>query len=113
MTTTEQQREYDRRYRERHRKRYNAKRRRQNRTIWEKVKSILGDSCCVCGTKPIEGKRRIGFHEIHGKSHKENPYYILKHLSDFVPLCHQCHKSLHRVLRFIELQSLIKRAKTS
>lgn len=103
--TREQQREYDKHWRNNHRKEYNSRRLRKNREMWGKIILILGDKCVGCG-KQVK-KRRISFHEIYGKSHKENPYYVLKHIEDFLPLCSHCHSSLHTVARHKKLIELL------
>lgn len=93
--------EYDDRYRKRNRKKYNKRRRDQIRDKWNEVISILGDKCIVCGLK-TRSRRRVSFHEIHGKPHKTNPWYILKHIKDFVPVCESCHKTIHKYHKYKE-----------
>jgi len=109
--------EYGKNYRNCHRKKYNIARLKKSKKTWQKIMDITGDKCIACGKqKPIPQylsgqKRRISFHEIHGKKHKDNPWYILKHLEDFVPLCQSCHTSLHKVAKskkLIELLSMVK-----
>lgn len=63
----------------------------------EKVRKLVGDKCIICGNS----KRRIAYHEIHGKPHRTNygEYsYILDHPQDFVSICCRCHNVLHYLL---------------
>lgn len=71
-----------------------AKEHRDN--LRAEIKKILGTKCIICGEKP----KRLCFHDITLKPHINSPRYILAHIKDFVPLCYQCHKTLHRFLRF-------------
>lgn len=93
--------ERDRRYRKKHRKKYNERRRNQNIIIRKKLYQILGNKCIICGVTSNKPKGII-FHEIHGKPHKDNPYYILNHIEDFVPLCKNCHSTYHRFIRYMD-----------
>jgi predicted HNH restriction endonuclease len=61
-----------------------------------KIKKVLGTKCVICGETP----KRICFHDITLNPHINSPRYILEHIKDFIPLCYQCHKTLHRFLRF-------------
>ena len=89
----EKQLERDRNYRNKHRQKYNEARLNQIKRKWIEVMTILGDVCSICKHK---GKRRVSCHEIYGKPHKGNPWYVLKHIERFIPLCDTCHKSVHR-----------------
>lgn len=93
-------RERERRYRVKHRKEYNERKTKQIKRKWKEVMDILGDKCMVCGRGNVN--RRVSFHEVHGREHKENPWYIFKHIGDFVPLCRFCHKALHRYHQYKE-----------
>lgn len=96
----DKRREYERQYRKNHRKEYNERRMKQNREKWIEVMEKLGSDCFFCH---FRGKRRISFHEKNGKKHLENPYYVLKHLQDFVPLCEHCHKAIHFCIKYLSL----------
>lgn len=57
----------------------------------QKVNVILGEFCSVCNNS----KGRIHCHEIHGKKHVLDLYYVLTHPKDFKRLCHSCHAVVH------------------
>ena len=62
----------------------------------QKVINLLGCRCALCGRECQEGDARGPFGlQFHEKNHKRHPscdwWYILKHITDFIPLCHRCH----------------------
>jgi predicted HNH restriction endonuclease len=71
-----------------------AKEHRDN--LRTEIKNVLGTKCIICGEKP----KRLCFHDVTLKPHINSPRYILEHIKDFIPLCYQCHRTLHRFLRF-------------
>lgn len=62
----------------------------------QKIIDLLGYRCALCGKdcRGYEGRSANGL-QFHEKNHKPHPscdwWYILKHLNDFIPLCHRCH----------------------
>jgi hypothetical protein len=99
--------EYHKHYRESHLKELKQKKREyhlshkkqdalRDKKNWiknkQKVVLILGDSCIVCGSK-----QNVEYHNIKSIKHQSNPYYILSHIKDFVPLCWKCHRAKTRL----------------
>lgn len=68
----------------------------QNWRDKNKIKKIelIGNKCIICGSKNY-----VDYHEIHGKKHTPSLLYYIKHFKDFIPLCRDCHKSLHGLMR--------------
>jgi len=100
-------REYQRRYRAKHRGRYNKYSREKNKQLRQRIRNILGNKCVVCGYTPlpISSKKkfkgaRLSCHEIHGRPHKDNPWYILNNIGDFILICEFCHRALHLYHRY-------------
>jgi hypothetical protein len=63
----------------------------QHEKLRQKLLSIIGSRCLICGTL-----ENIHFHEIHGEPHDEtNLWQTLKRPQDFVPLCFPHHKLIH------------------
>lgn len=82
----------------------------------QKVRNVLGTKCAICGREGIEqnklGKPFICYHEIHGKPHRCDFEYILKHKEDFICLCWKCHRIIHRLaIDFDKLEIYIEFAK--
>ena len=68
---------------------------------------ILGKKCSICGME-----ENTEFHEIHGKKHERSNRYIALHREDFIVLCFQCHKIVHRlVTRLVLLDKIVKMTK--
>jgi len=95
-------------------KKYNHAHPEVHRRAWQKLwkkfqierDKIFGTNCSLCNGRT----KRMCLHEIHGKSHLRNPYFILKHKEDFQILCWKCHQMVHRFLdkkvnleKFLEL----------
>lgn len=55
---------------------------------------LIGDKCLKCGAT---GK--IHFHEKHGVNHPTEDSYYREHIGDFIPLCSDCHMTVHRLRR--------------
>jgi hypothetical protein len=97
-------------YRTKNRKLTNAYAEKYYKEDSEKIKEILGSLCILCGSS-----KRVCLHEIHGKRHITLKYYILQHIEDFIPLCFNCHNSLHKMSKtkninwkkFFELRDLL------
>jgi len=104
--------QYQKTYREKHRDKYNKSNREQSRKKRAEIRQMLGNSCTLCGWIPKKGQKNLSCHEIHGKTHKDNPYYIIKNIKNFIPLCKHCHKTLHLYHRYKtkieELEKLLK-----
>lgn len=66
------------------------------RKMRQKVIDLLGYHCALCGRdcRGYAGRSSYGL-QFHEKNHKKHPscdwWYILKHMADFIPLCHRCH----------------------
>lgn len=65
--------------------------------IRKQVLKTLGEKCYVCGVIP---RTKMNFHEVHGRRHPSFPIYVLKHLDDFVCLCQNCHRAIHKYHKF-------------
>ena len=68
----------------------------------EEIRKIIGKTCIVCGSPNV-----TDYHETHGKKHKTGASgikYLREHLNDFVPLCRDCHKTIHRLAKLSKLQ---------
>lgn len=75
----------------------------RNRKCREELKQKIGDRCVICGSIGIKKVRdTIEFHELNLIKHNANPCVNLKNKDNFIPLCVNCHQTLHRVLRFSE-----------
>ena len=70
----------------------------------EKIVELLGKICSICGNS----KRRIQYHEIHGKPHTKYRGYIIKHYKDFTPLCCRCHNVLHYLFNLNNVEEMFK-----
>lgn len=79
-------------YRDKNRKLTNAYADKYYERDKKKLIEFLGSNCIFCGSK-----KRVCYHQIYGKRHIDNKYYILRHKENFVPLCFNCHTSLHRL----------------
>jgi len=55
---------------------------------------LLGRKCVLCGSR-----KKIRFHEIHGKKHSLHSKDILKHIEDFTPICFDCHRLFHTLIK--------------
>jgi len=86
----EKERESRRKSYHRNKKEWNEYRKNRYGILRNELLKRIGNTCIVCGLK-----RRITFHEIHGKPHGHNPDQILKHIEDFIPLCYSCHATVH------------------
>lgn len=62
---------------------------RQQR-LKERALKLVGTKCIICGTK-----NNLHFHEIHGKDHARNIYYVINHPEDFIVICPAHHGILH------------------
>lgn len=100
--------------RKKHQKKYDKNRYEER---LKKLEELLGNKCVVCGYKESKNfkRRRLYFHEIHGKKHSNSRQYIIEHYEDFVVICHSCHKAVHNISKlkvnlkkFLELVKIIK-----
>lgn len=87
--------QYSRTWRKKHRDKYNKSSRELNRRKRTEIRRLLGDSCTICGYKPKKEQKNLSCHEIYGKTHKDNPWYIFNNIKDFILMCKRCHKTLH------------------
>jgi len=71
-----------------------------------KCATLIGDKCIICSSDG--SKRKLNYHEIHGKKHPLRGSYILKHYKDFVTLCYIHHKLLHSYTQVIRDKNLEK-----
>ena len=75
----------------------------RNRECRKELKRQIGDKCIICSFFGIVKVRdNIEFHELNLRKHNSNPCLTLNHTKDFIPLCINCHHTLHRLLRFPE-----------
>lgn len=100
-THKEERKIYDQNYVRGHRE----ERKLYNQKIRKEVKDFLiqkyGKICIVCGEEP-KGSYLI-FHEKNFKSHEHlTPNQVKTLWQNFVPLCRNCHRTLHRFKRFLE-----------
>jgi len=76
------------------RKKWNLAHRKDNlqhEKLRQKLLSIVGSRCLICGTS-----ENVHFHEIHGEPHDSaNLCQTLKRPQDFIPLCYSHHKLVH------------------
>ena len=119
--------EYYRKYHERNKEKYNKQAREYYRThkedyrerehnyrmkLRKRVNKELGDTCIICGTKS-KSKKSLACHEVHGKPHKFDYNYILRHKEDFVRMCPICHRTLHFFLKYkTKFEEIIKRGES-
>lgn len=60
------------------------------------ILKLFGTICILCGKNPV---KRVQIHEIYGKRHPRRLKYYLEHKEDFVCLCYQCHRMVHRMMK--------------
>lgn len=94
---------------------YNSKGIEIKKKLWIEVREKLGNKCIICGALQSGTKRKLSCHEIHGKPHQctlSTVYYILKHMKDFILLCHSCHRAIHQANKnpeaFLKYLSMLK-----
>ena len=67
------------------------------------LKQLIGNRCILCGSK-----KRLTFHEIHGKKHPLCSSYYRNHKEDFVSLCQRHHVTLHIFASIKDKEMFIK-----
>jgi len=72
----------------------------------KKLLNLKGSKCIIC-----DAEKNLIFHEIHGKKHVRSLHYISNHINDFILLCYFCHMTLHRLIKYPKIVSLIKEVK--
>lgn len=90
------------RYRLRHPKEMKKRENKRKEKLYRKIIKLLGSKCTICSST-----KNIVFHEIHGRPHPFNVYYISNHIEDFIPMCRKCHNLLHR-LKNLETKGKLK-----
>ena len=74
---------------------YKPRRKELYHQLRTRLHTVLGDTCVLCKTPRVTAKgRTVEYHEIHGKEHGKNYYFVLAHREDFVPLCTRCHTAV-------------------
>lgn len=73
-------------------------RRDYTKRLKEKIQTLLGNKCVVCGKT-----EKLVAHEIHGKPHAKRVHYILNHIEDFVLVCYSCHNGIHFCMKHLGL----------
>ena len=93
----------------RHHKKESRERGRRN--YWKakaKVIKLLGSCCVLCASE-----ENVLYHEIYGRDHYKSPWYILKHIEDFIPICVNCHNAIHHLSKIeVNEKKLLKLLQT-
>ena len=87
-------RAYQKQYRKKNRESIRQRNREYVKKLKRQIDQILGTKCVICGST-----ERLRCHEIYGKPHIYNLYYVINHSEDFVRMCEFCHKFVHNIAR--------------
>jgi len=92
-------------YHQKNKAKRNEQTREWKRKLREQLKLEIGSICAICSEIPKipiyhkkDFKSHIGLKSEH--SGESNPKYILDNSKDFIPLCRNCHKTIHRFKRY-------------